>query len=360
MYRYYIVFIISTLLSFIAKAEGTGNGVLTGIVRDIDGKLIEGAVVEVPDLKTGTVTDSAGHYRIENVPSGKYVVVVSMLSYAKTTITITIDGEVHHDFLLNESAIESKEVVITGQTKATEINRSPVPVVAINNQFLRTNVSSNIIDALTSVPGVSAVSTGPNISKPFIRGLGYNRVLTLFDGMRQEGQQWGDEHGIEVDEYGIDRVELVKGPSSLIYGSDALAGVVNLIPTPHAADGKIIGEVTGEYQMNNNLLGGSGMMTGNQKGFYWIGRVSHKQGMDYRNPVDGKVYGTNFNETDAGASFGINKSWGFTHLDLSLFNDLQAIPDGSRDSATRQFTKQITEADLSRPVVSNKELNSYT
>ncbi len=310
-------------------------------------------------MKVGTVTDSNGYYLLENIPKGNFIIVASLISYSKTTFSINVIGPAHKDFVLNESALESKEVVITGQSKATEINRSPVPVVAVNNQYLRENISTNIIDALAEVPGVAAVTTGPNISKPFIRGLGYNRVLTLYDGMRQEGQQWGDEHGIEVDEYGVDRVELVKGPASLIYGSDALAGVVNLIPTPPPAEGKIIGNFTGEYQNNNNLLGGSGMMAGNNKGLYWLVRVSHKQAMDYDDPIDGRVYATNYNETDASASLGINKKWGSAHLDITAFNDLQAIPDGSRDSATRQFTQQITELDNSRPVVSNQELNTY-
>jgi iron complex outermembrane recepter protein len=332
---------------------------LKGTVRDSKGYPLEGAVVELPDLKTGTVTDSGGKYVISNLPKGKYVVVASLISYSKAVVTITLSEDMTQNFVLNESAVESKEVVITGQSRATEINRSPVPIVAISNKYLSENASTNIIDAIAKVPGVSEVTTGPNVSKPFIRGLGYNRVLTLYDGMRQEGQQWGDEHGIEVDEYSIDRIELVKGPASLIYGSDALAGVVNLIPYPPAPDGKITGNVLSEYQSNNNLMGASGMMTGSEKGFYWLGRVSRRQAMDYRDPIDGRVYGTNFRETDANAAFGLNRKWGFTHLDLSMYDDQQGVPDGSRDSATRQFTKQITEADTFRPVVTQEELKTY-
>ncbi len=74
--------------------------------------------------------------------------------------------------------------------------------------------------------------------------------------MRQEGQQWGDEHGIEVDAYNIERGEVIKGPASLMYGSDALAGVVSLIPSmPHENDGKIHGKILSEYQGNNGLFG---------------------------------------------------------------------------------------------------------
>jgi len=353
-------FIFPFLLSFTISSKSSAANSLSGIVKDSKGIVLQGVIIEIPDLKVGTSTDSNGHYFLDNLPAGKFIAIASQLSFAKTTITVNISGSTRLDFVLSESAIEGKEVVITGQSKATEIDRSPIPIVAINAQYLQQNISSNIIDALVEVPGVAAVTTGPNISKPFIRGLGYNRVLTLYDGMRQEGQQWGDEHGIEVDEYSIDRVELIKGPASLIYGSDALAGVVNLIPTPPAPVGKVIGDFTSEYQSNNNLIGGSGMMSGNySNGFYWIGRVSHKQAMDYQDPIDGRVYATNYNETDASASFGIKQKWGNSHIDLAVFDDLQAIPDGSRDSATRQFTKQITEIDTFRPVVTNKELNTY-
>ena len=355
----YKLFISLLLMALPAMAAPPGDNTLKGKVTDNYGNPLPGAIVELPDLKAGTTADSLGSYTIDHLPKGKFIVVASLISYSKTAVTVTIDGVVNQDFKLSESAIESKEVVITGQSKATEINRSPVPVVAINAKYLKENISTNIIDAITKVPGVSAVTTGPNVSKPFIRGLGYNRILTLYNGMRQEGQQWGDEHGIEIDEFGIDRIELVKGPASLIYGSDALAGVVNLIPTPPAPDGKTIGNITSEYQGNNGLLAGSGMLSGNKNGFYWQGRVTHKQATNYRDPVDGRVYGTGFNETDAGASLGLNKKWGFSHLDLGLYNDLQSIPDGSRDSATRKFTKQITEADTVRDIVSDKELNSY-
>ena len=184
--------------------------------------------------------------------------------------------------------------------------------------------------------------------------------MTLFDGVRQEGQQWGDEHGIEVDENSIDRIEVIKGPASLIYGSDALAGVVNLLPAPIVPEGLIKGEVLTNYQSNNGLFEGSFFLTGNNHGLVWGGRISQKQATNYRNKIDGRVYGTAFSETDVNGFLGLNRSWGYSHLKFSLFDDLQEIPDGSRfDSISRKFTKQITEIDTFRPIVSNAELNSY-
>ena len=162
-----------------------------------------------------------------------------------------------------------------------------------------------------------------------------------------------------MDQYGVERIEVIKGPSSLTYGSDAMAGVVNLIPYQPAPEGKIVGEVLGEYQTNNGLFAGSAMLSGSKNGFEWMGRVSHKAATNYQNKIDGRVYNTGYRETDASASLGIHRSWGFSHLNLSLFDDLQEIPDGSRDSATRRFTKQITEADTFRPIVTDEELKSY-
>ena len=88
-----------------------------------------------------------------------------------------------------------------------------------------------------------------------IRGMGYNRVVTVHDGVRQEGQQWGDEHGIEVDEYSIQKVEVLKGPASLFYRSDAMAGVVHLITNSPVEKGTISGNILGSYNANNGLYG---------------------------------------------------------------------------------------------------------
>ena len=109
----------------------------------------------------------------------------------------------------------------------------------VRKEDLLKGVAVNLIDGLSKLPGISQISTGPAISKPVIRGLGYNRVTVVNDGVRQEGQQWGDEHGIEIDEYSVTKVEVLKGPASLMYGSDALAGVINIISNPTLPSGTI-------------------------------------------------------------------------------------------------------------------------
>ena len=120
--------------------------------------------------------------------------------------------------------------------------------------------------------------------------------MTLEDGVRQEGQQWGDEHGIEVDQNSIDRVEIIKGPASLTYGSDAIGGVVNLITSSPVPDGKILGSVMGIYGTNNGLVNTSFKLQGNNNGLVWGTVLSDKIAKDYQNQHDGRVYATNFDE----------------------------------------------------------------
>jgi iron complex outermembrane receptor protein len=359
----YILLLFSVATGAIAKTppEDTGNGTLKGIVTDkADGSIMPGVTVSIPDLRIGTATNSKGQFTLNHVSKGVYLVTFSFVGYTTYTEKVDFSKTSELDVQLKTSSIETSEVVVTGVSRATEIKRDPVPMAAVNKTYIdQHSASGNVIDEIANLPGVSAVTTGPNISKPFIHGLGYNRVVTLQDGIRQEGQQWGDEHGIEVDQNSIDRVEVIKGPASLSYGSDAIGGVVNLLTPPPVPEGKILGDVQGTYGTNNGLINGSFRLQGNNNGLIWGTVISDKEAKDYQNQHDGRVYATNFKEKDARAMIGLNKSWGYSYLNASIFDDEQAIPDGSRDSITRQFTKQVTEADLFRPIVPASELNSY-
>ncbi len=333
---------------------------LEGLVTDkASHEPLPGAALYFHDLKTGTVANLSGRYKFTRLPAITTFLEVKMVGYKSILRKVNLSSVKNMDFELEVSAIEASEVVITGTSHASEIKKNPIPMVLIDQKYLLQNSATNVIDALVKIPGLNAVTTGPNISKPFIRGLGYNRVLTLFDGVRQDGQQWGDEHGIEIDQFLADRIEVVKGPASLIYGSDALAGVVNIIPANPAPNGVITGQVLTNYQTNNKQLAGSFALAGNENGFIWGLRASHKQAADYQNRYDGRVYGTKYNETDLNAYTGINRSWGFSHFNVSMFDNLQEVPDGTRDSTSRKFTQQITEADTFRPVVPQSTLDNY-
>ncbi|HET6254956.1 MAG TPA: TonB-dependent receptor [Puia sp.] len=356
--------ILIAIFGYHSLLAGPGGelGTLTGTVTDkADGKPIAGATISIPDLKTGTATDANGNFSITLATRGIHLVQVTYVGYATFNRNVDFSAISHLDVQLSLSTIEAGEVIVTGVSKATEMKRAPIPIVAVGKSYMdQHSAAGNVIDAVANLPGISAVTTGPNISKPFIHGLGYNRVVTAEDGIRQEGQQWGDEHGIEVDQNSIDRVEIIKGPASLSYGSDAIGGVVNLLTPPPAPDGKILGYASGTYGTNNGLVNGTLRLQGNRNGLVWSTQLSEKLAKDYQDQHDGRVYATNFNEKDARAMIGLNKSWGYSYLNASLFDDLQAIPDGSRDSATRKFTYQITDSDTYRPIVPGSVLNSYS
>ncbi len=330
-----------------------------------DSTSVEYAYVLLKETPFGTVTDSLGNYRIDNIPIGTYIIQVNCTGYEKKEQKIVL---LQNTLVLNINLEEDEnvsDIVITGVTRATLISENPVSIVSVSSQQLDQTVESNIVDALVkNAPGVTALKTGPNVSKPFIRGLGYNRVLTLYDGVRQEGQQWGDEHGLEVDAYNIHKAEVIKGPASLMYGSDALAGVVSFMPyIPDQNDSTLHGKFTSEYQTNNNLIGNGLQLT--YSNAHWVAAVrgSYRAAKNYRNQYDGRVYNTGFDEKNFSALVGYKGSRGYSHTNVTLYDNLQGIPDGSRDSLSRKFTKQIYEGALddlaNRPVVSDKELNTY-
>jgi iron complex outermembrane receptor protein len=363
---YCLVFVFISVSAF-SKTAGSKNkkeviGLISSLTGTVmaDGKPLAGATISIPDLRIGTATDANGKFTINNIPKGSYLIEISYVGYATFSQKIDLTKDNVLNAVLKLSSIEAGEVVVTGVSRATSIRRAPVPMAAINKAYINEHAASgNVIDEIANLPGISAVTTGPNVSKPFIHGLGYNRVVTAEDGIRQEGQQWGDEHGIEVDQNSIDRIEVIKGPASLSFGSDAIGGVVNLITAPPVEEGKILGSATGVYGTNNGLINGSIKLQGNEKGFVWGTVLSDKEAKNYQNEHDGRVYATGFKEKDARVMFGLNKSWGHSYFNASLFDDLQDIPDGSRDSLTRKFTYQISDSDTYRPIVPQSVLNSY-
>ena len=233
--------------------------------------------------------------------------------------------------------LQLNELIVTGVTGDTKLKHATAPINIVSPQVLRATASTNIIDAIAHQPGVNQLTTGGSISKPIIRGLGYNRVVVMSEGVRQEGQQWGDEHGVEVDGSSVNSVEILKGPASLMYGSDAMAGVVILHPQATPPDGEIRANVSTEYQTNNGLFHYSLQMAGNQKGFVWDARFSDKMAHAYKNKYDGYVPGSQFRERAGRLMLGINKSWGHSRLIWTAYHLTPSIIEGERDPETGEL-----------------------
>ena len=233
--------------------------------------------------------------------------------------------------------LKLNEVTVTGVTGDTKLKNSTAPISIISGKELRQTTSTNIIDASAHQPGVAQITTGSGISKPIIRGLGYNRIIVMNEGVRQEGQQWGDEHGIEIDAQNVNSVEILKGPASLMYGSDAMAGVLILHGSPIQPEGEMKATVSTEYQTNNGLFDYSLNFAGNQKGFVWDVRFSDKYAHAYKNKYDGYVPGSQFTERAGRLMLGLNKRWGYSHLTWTTFHQTPSIVEGERDEVTGEL-----------------------
>ncbi|UKT63763.1 TonB-dependent receptor [Pedobacter mucosus] len=306
----------------------TFNTAFAVVLKDIKGKVIDasnkqtlpGATIFIPDLKVSAVTNNDGEFVINNLPSkGSYLIEVHYVGYKTATQVVNLALAGALEFALQPTAIETKEIVITGSLiSSTSKRNSASSAVVGKDQLLQP--STNLIDALTRIPGVSQITTGSSISKPVIRGLGYNRIVTLDDGIKQQGQQWGDEHGIEIDQFKSDRIEILRGAASLMYGSDALGGVINLLEPSTAPEGQIKGEFITNYSTNNGLTANSLMLNGNENGFVWRARGTYKNAYSFKTPT-GYFPNSGFNETDLSGMVGLNKSWGYTHLNVSSFKN---------------------------------------
>jgi len=351
-------FLIALQVAF--AQVGTINGTL--ISNHVP---IENINVRLAGVNRVTKSNRDGNYHFTGLPYGNYLITFSGIGYEPKTLKILLNSPMaNFSTEMNPASANLNEVVVTGVNRATELRKSPVPIAVLSKKAMEQNAGTNLIESIVKgVAGVTAVTTGPNVSKPFIRGLGYNRVLTLYDGLRQEGQQWGDEHGIEVDEYGIARVEVVKGPASLSYGSDAVAGVINMIPSkPGLADSKLNGDFTSNYQTNNGLFGASLGLGYAINSWKFALRATTKAAHNYENKIDGPVFGTAFKEYNLSASARLDGKWGSTKTAATYYDNRMEIPDGSRDSLSRRFTKQVLDDGdeiKNRPIVEEADLNTY-
>jgi iron complex outermembrane receptor protein len=341
------------------------NRVITGIVRDDDKKeTLINASVTILHTSSGTTTDADGKFKIfisSKIASPKLVIFYS--GYKADTVTLTT-GKSFYNISLKSANSALNEVVVTGFSRQVKIREDPTSIRIVSTKQIEQTVQSNILDNLTqNVPGFNVLKTGPNVSKPFIRGLGYSRVETLYDGVPQEGQQFEDEEVLAIDGYAIDKAEVLLGPTTLMFGPDALAGLVNLIPSlPGNTNKTLEGKFFSEYQSNNGMYGNALRFNYGSSKWAFTVRGAYKFAKNYQNSVDGRVYNTGFREKDLSASLVHTSTNGYTSFNAGLYDNSQGIPDGSRDSLTRKFTKQISDFDddeESRPVVSNAELNSY-
>lgn len=351
---------ILVLLTTQAFSNSIVNGVvLKGkIFNNENKKPLQGATIKIHDTKIVTTTSADGYFETPKLNPGVYYVEIKYIGFASIIESIEIVANTEKNFYLKEAHTEQEEVIVTGVSSATKLKNNPQSISIVTKADLNKTTSTNIIDAISkTTTGFNNLSTGPAISKPIIRGLGFNRLVTIHDGVRQEGQQWGEEHGIEIDENSIQRAEVLKGASSLMYGSDAMAGVLNLLGYQPVQQGTSKANVSLGYIDNNGLFTAhTNFNTHYSNGFNWNVYGSYKNAGDYKNKFDGTVLNSRFAEYNFGAGIGLQKNWGFTQLQVTSFNQKIGMVEGARDSATGKFL--IYSGESQERIATNEDLKS--
>ncbi|SDQ77953.1 TonB-dependent receptor [Flagellimonas zhangzhouensis] len=272
---------------------------ITGTITDADsGAPLEQVSVYIPQLENGTVTDETGHFTLKNLPEGNYKLVISYIGFETYSATFEIaSGTNNFDYQMVASAIEMDEVVLS--TPFHKLQRENVMKVEQKSmEELKQQGGITLSEGITNIPGVSSVSTGVGIGKPVIRGLSFNRVLVYTQGVRLENQQYGGEHGLGINDAGISSVEVIKGPASLLYGSDALGGVLYLNPEKFETSGETSGDVNMRYFTNTlGYNANAGFKTSGEK-LKFLVRGAYASNADYETGNGTSVTNSRFNEAD--------------------------------------------------------------
>jgi iron complex outermembrane receptor protein len=318
------IFFSVLLLLTIPKIFAQNN--LTGIITDRStNEPIVFANVYLPQLEKGGTTDVTGEFYLSNLPNGNYKMVISIIGYETLSQTILIPSVEPLKISLNASAIEMEEIIIS--TPFHKLQSENVMKVERESVIdLKSKGSVTLSDGISNIAGVESVTTGLSIGKPVIRGLSSNRVLVYTQGVRLENQQFGDEHGLGLNDSGIESVEVIKGPASLLYGSDALGGVLYLNPERFADENSSSGDISGNYY--SNTLGyntNAGFKSSGNK-FKFIFRGSLTEHSDYENK-DYRVTNTRFREQDFKSGIGYQDKKFKTELRYNMNNSKLGIPE---------------------------------
>jgi len=258
--------------------------------------MIQGSVVDSISLKPlsgvtilGTdsyaVTNALGEFQLKS-PKKSLVFKVSHLGYASAKFTLDSNQSAPLVIKLKPSSTALDEVSVQGKTNMRLEKESATVSVSVDEEFLHANRENSLMQTLRKIPGVSTMTIGSGQSKPTIRGLGFNRVSVVQNGIKHEAQQWGSDHGLEIDQYDIQDIRIIKGPASLMYGSDAIAGVVDIQPSKAPAMHSFGGEVNILGETNNDLLAVSAGVQGRKEKWYYRARLTYRDYADFKVPTD--------------------------------------------------------------------------
>ncbi len=334
---------ILLLISFETYSQVTLHGY---IIQDSSDVKIANVTVFVSELNLVTQSNNQGFYQITNLPKGKFTVQYKLLGYKTLVYSINLnDTIIEKNISLSQSFVKYSEVVVYG-TNDADHNKTANTISQIDVIEMRTNGALNLSDGIAKIPGISQLTTGSGISKPVIRGLYGNRIQTVLYGLRFDNQQWQDEHGLGLSDVGIDRVEIIKGAASLLYGSEAMGGVINIIEEKSAPINTIKADVSTRF-FSNTLGNGTDVgVKGATRKINWRVRFGEDSHADYSDGNNKRVLNSRFGGYYAKAGFGFTiKRWVsqnnymFTKSNFGFLMDTVQLRDTPDDRFSRKFDR---------------------
>ena len=320
---------------------------LSGKVIDIETKApIANAYIYESNSEIGQYTDKQGQFVFDNCSVNQSRLLISVTGYQSTVFTTTEKSGI--SIALTPLHVVLDEVIVsTPNSKLQGENITNITTLKLNDiNQIKTNT---IGEVLANVPGVYVASIGKGISKPVIRGLSGTRVVTYVDGLRIENQQWGGDHGIGASDLGIDRLEVIKGPSSLLYGSDAMGGVLYFVESNYMPKNNWKSFLSTNFESNSlsNLTQiGTQFTKNNSKFNLFLGSATSA---DYKLTNGYRVMDSRYSSQALKASYGYNKGRWVLNVRYNFSRSVIGIPGHShKDSLYSElfYTKKINWAKI--------------
>ncbi|MEJ7558143.1 MAG: TonB-dependent receptor [Pedobacter sp.] len=333
------------------------NYMIFGSVKDSkDKNILSGASIRIKELNQSIQSEDDSHYHFSGLCKGKYTLLISFVGYQDKEISINLNKSATeiNIFLISEIS-QLSEVEVTGSRNTTK----PLQTSSkLSGKQLELSRGQSLGEALKTIPGLNSIQTGPSISKPVIHGLHSNRVLIYNAGVRQEGQQWGSEHAPEIDPFIANQITVVKGAASVMYGADAMGGVILLEPSPLKFEKALFGQVNMVGMSNNGQGAFSGMLEnshGKHSSFSWRAQGTYKIAGNSKT-ADYYMNNTGFSEYNGALMFGYRKAGFSGDVYLSSFNTKIGIFSGSHIGSTTDLLNAISR---NEPFKSDQSTLSY-
>lgn len=258
---------------------------LSGRIVSHDGLALGGASITLEESGKFVIADSEGRFRFPRLEKTAYTLRVSMVGYQEDALKVTLpSGSI--TIRLHPEAKELQEVTITKMIGDLRKNTESMNIEVVSSRFIQRNLGGSLMKSLERLPGIKTIGIGSGQSKPLIRGMGFNRVVVIDKGVKHEGQQWGADHGLEVDQFAAGEVEVIKGAASFMYGSDAIGGVIDVKPAAAPTPFTLGGAVDLIAKTNNHLYGSSANLFGRKEHWFFDSRLTYQSYGDYRVPAD--------------------------------------------------------------------------